>query len=73
MKDGISYAHAPASALCQVLALRVHLDESNSDNGPLRVLSGTHVKGVLTDEAIETLVDTFQRSTVWSRRAECWR
>ena len=56
MKDGISYAHAPASVLCQVLALRVHLDESNSDNGPLRVLSGTHVKGVLTDEAIEKLV-----------------
>jgi len=56
LKDGISYAHAPASALCQVLALRVHLDESNSDNGPLRVLSGTHVKGVLTDEAIEKLV-----------------
>ena len=55
VKDGITYAHAPASALCQVLALRVHLDESNVDNGPLRVLPGTHLKGVLTDNHMEEL------------------
>lgn len=55
VKDGITYAHAPASALRQVLALRVHLDESNADNGPLRVLPGTHVKGILTDDDIEEL------------------
>ena len=55
MKDCITYAHAPASALCQVLALRIDLDESNADNGPLKVLPGTHVKGVLTDDDIEEL------------------
>lgn len=55
VKDGNTYAHAPASALRQVLALRVHLDESNADNGPLRVLPGTHVKGVLTDDDMEEL------------------
>lgn len=55
VKGGITYAHAPASALCQVLALRVHLDESNVDNGPLRVLPGTHMKGVLTDDDMEEL------------------
>src|SRR5688572_2963129 len=41
-KGGIIYAHAPASALSQVVALRVHLDTSTEDNGPLRVLPGTH-------------------------------
>ena len=55
VKDGITYAHAPASALCQVLALRVHLDESNADNGPLRVLPGTHTKGILSDNDMEEL------------------
>ena len=55
VKDGVTYAHAPVSALCQVLALRVHLDESNADNGPLRVLPGTHLKGVLTDNEMEEL------------------
>ena len=55
VKDGVQYAHAPASALEQVVALRVHLDDSTSENGPLRVLPGTHTLGVLTDEEIHDL------------------
>lgn len=55
VKDGVTYAHAPASALEQVLALRVHLDDSTPENGPLRVLPRTHVFGVLTDDAIHQL------------------
>ncbi len=55
VKEGVNYAHAPASALEQVLALRVHLDDSTSENGPLRVLPGTHALGVLTDEQIHDL------------------
>jgi ectoine hydroxylase-related dioxygenase (phytanoyl-CoA dioxygenase family) len=55
VKEGLHYAHAPAKALEQVLALRVHLDDSTAQNGPLRVLPGTHTSGVLTDEAIHQL------------------
>ena len=55
VKEGVIYAHAPATALEQVLALRVHIDDSNDRNGPLRVLPGTHTMGVLTDDAIERL------------------
>jgi ectoine hydroxylase-related dioxygenase (phytanoyl-CoA dioxygenase family) len=55
IKDGVNYAHAPATALSQVLALRVHLDDSTAENGPLRVLPGTHTLGVLTDEALHDL------------------
>jgi len=55
IKDGVNYAHAPATALSEVLALRVHLDDSTAENGPLRVLPGTHTLGVLTDEALHDL------------------
>jgi ectoine hydroxylase-related dioxygenase (phytanoyl-CoA dioxygenase family) len=55
IKDGVNYAHAPASALEQVLALRLHLDDSVAENGPLRVLPTTHTLGVLSDEALHTL------------------
>ncbi len=55
LKDGGIYAHAPMSALSQVLALRLHLDDSMADNGPLRVLPGTHTLGVLTDDALHKL------------------
>jgi ectoine hydroxylase-related dioxygenase (phytanoyl-CoA dioxygenase family) len=52
IKDGVNYAHAPAKALEKVVALRLHLDDSILNNGPLRVLPATHTKGVLTDEEI---------------------
>jgi len=55
VKEGVIYAHAPATALEQVLALRIHLDDSTDKNGPLRVLPGTHTLGVFTDDAIEGL------------------
>jgi len=57
VKDGVIYAHASATALAQVLALRVHLDDSIADNGPLRVLPGTHKMGVLSDDAIHRLAE----------------
>jgi ectoine hydroxylase-related dioxygenase (phytanoyl-CoA dioxygenase family) len=55
VKEGVICAHAPASALEQVLAIRVYLDDSTEENGPLKVLPGTHVMGVLTDDAIHDL------------------
>ena len=54
-KAGVLYAHAPAWALEQVIALRVSLDDSSLTNGPLRVLPCTHRGGVYRDEQIERL------------------
>ena len=51
-KAGILYAHAPAWALARVLALRIHLDASTAENGPLRVIPGSHLSGVLSDEEV---------------------
>jgi ectoine hydroxylase-related dioxygenase (phytanoyl-CoA dioxygenase family) len=55
VKEGVTYAHAPASALNQVLALRLHLDDCDHANGPLRVLPGTHDMGVLSDDQVSHL------------------
>jgi len=54
-KQDVLYAHAPAAALSRVLALRIHLDDSASQNGPLRVLPATHTLGVLTGDRIRQL------------------
>lgn len=51
-KAGILYSHAPAWALSRILALRVHLDASTSENGPLRVVPGSHQIGLLTDAEV---------------------
>ena len=55
IKEGVLFAHAPASALSKVLALRLHLDDSTAENGPLRVLPATHTSGILSDDALHEL------------------
>jgi ectoine hydroxylase-related dioxygenase (phytanoyl-CoA dioxygenase family) len=59
-KEGVHYAHAPARALCEIVALRLHLDDSTAENGPLRVLPGTHTLGVLSDDALHVLSEQVQ-------------
>jgi ectoine hydroxylase-related dioxygenase (phytanoyl-CoA dioxygenase family) len=55
VKRGVVHAIAPAAVLATTVALRVHLDDSTHANGPLRVLPGTHVRGVLTRDEITQL------------------
>ena len=55
VKEGVLCAHAPASALEQVVAIRIHLDDSTAENGSLRVLPSTHTLGVLSDDDIQEL------------------
>jgi ectoine hydroxylase-related dioxygenase (phytanoyl-CoA dioxygenase family) len=59
-KDGQLYAHAPAAVLDQIVALRVHLDDSTLENGPLRVLPNTHTLGRLSEEQLRALAREVQ-------------
>jgi len=56
VKDGLPHVQPPVEVLEQMLTLRLHLDECGSDNGPLRVLPGTHQKGKLSAQEIQSLV-----------------
>jgi ectoine hydroxylase-related dioxygenase (phytanoyl-CoA dioxygenase family) len=56
VKAGIIYARAPAAALSRMIALRLHIDDSDADNGPLRVIPGTHTLGILSDPDVQHLV-----------------
>ena len=60
VKSRVTYAKAPASALAGVIALRLHLDDCGPDNGPLRVLPGTHASGVLDQPSIHRLASTVE-------------
>jgi len=41
-KAGVPHVEAPRQILEQMLTLRIHLDHVTADNGPLRVLAGSH-------------------------------
>lgn len=49
-KAGVWQTQPPAAILGAMVAVRVHLDDSRLDNGPLRVLPGSHRFGWLDDE-----------------------
>lgn len=55
-KDGADYARPPLAVLEALLAVRVHLDDCDAGNGPLRVSSGTHQCGILRSSAIQAMV-----------------
>jgi ectoine hydroxylase-related dioxygenase (phytanoyl-CoA dioxygenase family) len=52
-KAGILHVQAPANVMENILALRIHLDDCGTENGPLRILPGTHRGGILTDEEVK--------------------
>lgn len=55
VKAGVVHVEPPVEVLQSMLAIRLHLDESGEDNGPLRVLPGTHAMGRLRRDRITEL------------------
>lgn len=47
VKDGVPYARPPLEVLEAMLAVRLHLDACDQDNGPLRVAPGSHRLGIV--------------------------
>jgi ectoine hydroxylase-related dioxygenase (phytanoyl-CoA dioxygenase family) len=52
VKDGVQNVQPPYEILTRILAVRVHLDENDADNGPLRVIPGSHHHGRLSAQQI---------------------
>jgi hypothetical protein len=57
-KAGAWHVQPPAEVLGRMIALRLHLDNCDEANGPLRVIPRTHLEGRLDEEAIRRLTDT---------------
>ncbi|MDM8558056.1 phytanoyl-CoA dioxygenase family protein [Candidatus Parabeggiatoa sp. HSG14] len=55
-KQGIVHVEPPEEFLASILTLRVHLDVTNSENGVLRVIPGTHKNGRIKSKALMNIV-----------------
>jgi hypothetical protein len=49
IKEGVPHVQPPAEVLEQMVALRFHLDDCGAENGPVRVLPGSHRAGKLEE------------------------
>lgn len=63
-KAGVTHVEPPAPLLATMLTIRLHLDDCHADNGPLRVIPGSHAHGRLTRERIKTLRETTSERAV---------
>ncbi|MES2438748.1 MAG: phytanoyl-CoA dioxygenase family protein [Verrucomicrobiota bacterium] len=52
VKQGIDFARPPEFVLSRLLAVRLHLDDCDAKNGPLRISPGTHRSGILATAEI---------------------
>lgn len=53
LKEGVWHVQPPADLLGRMITLRLHLDDCGPDNGPLKVIPGSHREGRLSRERIE--------------------
>jgi ectoine hydroxylase-related dioxygenase (phytanoyl-CoA dioxygenase family) len=51
-KAGVLHVQPSAEIMSRTLAIRLHLDESGPDNGPLRVIPASHLEGRLSTEQL---------------------
>jgi ectoine hydroxylase-related dioxygenase (phytanoyl-CoA dioxygenase family) len=58
VKAGIQHVQPSVEVLGRILAVRLHLDESGEENGPLRVIPGSHTRGRFSAQEVAE----------WSRR-----
>jgi ectoine hydroxylase-related dioxygenase (phytanoyl-CoA dioxygenase family) len=53
VKESVPHVQPPASVLENMLTLRLYLDDCFEDNGPVRVLPGSHAHGILSTAEIQ--------------------
>lgn len=58
IKDGIQHVQPPVEVLNSMITFRIHLDDVDEHNGCLKVIPGSHKKGVLSQTNIKTSVES---------------
>jgi hypothetical protein len=71
IKEGIDYARPPQSVLEELLAVRLHLDDCDETNGPLRVSPGSHRHGVLKSTELTGMIEQHDRQSPSSMSETC--
>jgi hypothetical protein len=64
LKAGVPHVIAPVDLLEQMLTIRLHLDDVTAENGPLRVIPGSHRTGK------EIVAGDIEPATIFARRGD---
>jgi hypothetical protein len=72
VKAGLIQVEPPFEILERMLTFRVHLDDVDESNAPLRIVPGSHKSGRLTEEEIGAVVDRLGQQTCLAKRGDIW-
>jgi ectoine hydroxylase-related dioxygenase (phytanoyl-CoA dioxygenase family) len=56
VKEGVLHVQPPLAVLENMVTIRIHLDDTHRDNGCLKVISGSHRNGLLSQDQITEMV-----------------
>ncbi len=57
VKAGVIHVQPPCEVLERMATVRLHLDDCDEDNGALRILPGSHARGILSDAEVSRWKD----------------
>lgn len=58
-KDGVIHVQPPVAVLNQMVTFRIHIDDTNYENGCLKVIPKSHELGVLDHDMIQSYVKNY--------------
>lgn len=70
LKRDVLHVQPPAAILACMLTVRLHLDDCDEDNGPLRVISGSHCEGIFMRDAIRLAAQTGRDHVVLAKAGD---
>lgn len=56
VKECVVHVQPPVALLERMITLRIHLDETSAENGALKVIPGSHRRGLIPPDSISDLV-----------------
>jgi hypothetical protein len=72
VKDGQLHVQPPQSVTDAMITLRVHIDRVDAGNAPLRVISGSHRLGRLSDVRVAQIVEAGTSLTCLAQPGDVW-
>ena len=72
LKAGTAHVEPPFQVLERMITVRVHLDDVDSDNGPLLIVPGSHRLGRLVEAEIGPVVEAGGSVACLARAGDVW-
>jgi hypothetical protein len=69
-KEGVVFVQPPVDVLADLVAVRLHLDDSTEDNGPLKIVAGSHRHGRLSIDEAAKLRDRHREQICTANRGD---